>query len=125
MNNNDLLNITMPDLVYRIHKDYAAAGADIIETNTFNGTSIAQDDFKTSEHAFEINIMAARMARRAADEVAQLQNRPVFVAGAVGPTSKTASVSRNVDDASQRDVSFDELAAAYKEQIQGLHEGGA
>ena len=126
LNNNEILNITRPELIYSIHKDYLLAGADIAETNTFNGTDIAQSDFDTQALTYEINVMAAKNARRAADELTQADpsNRK-FVAGALGPTNKTASVSKNVEDPSSRDITFDELVAAYTEQIRGLVDGGS
>lgn len=126
LNDNDVLCITRPEVVREIHAQYLAAGADIIETNTFNGTGIAQGDFNLSGVAKEINIAAARLAREAADAAtASNPGKWCLVAGAVGPTSKTASISRNVDDSSHRDVTFDELASTYEEQIAGLYEGGA
>eukprot|EP00359_Climacostomum_virens_P007798 CAMPEP_0204906972 /NCGR_PEP_ID=MMETSP1397-20131031/6248_1 /ASSEMBLY_ACC=CAM_ASM_000891 /TAXON_ID=49980 /ORGANISM="Climacostomum Climacostomum virens, Strain Stock W-24" /LENGTH=1188 /DNA_ID=CAMNT_0052075979 /DNA_START=1890 /DNA_END=5456 /DNA_ORIENTATION=- len=120
-NNSDILNLTQPETILKIHKQYLAAGADIIETNSFNGTSIAQADFQTQHLAIEMNEAAARLARRAVDEVT---DRRCYAAGGLGPTSKTASVSRNVEDPSQRDVTFDELKDSYYEQLQGLVAGG-
>ena len=126
MNDNDILCLTKPAVIREIHERYLTAGADIIETNTFNGTAIAQEDFHLATIAKEVNCAAARLAREAADAItAQDPSRWRLVAGAVGPTSKTASISRNVDDSSHRDVTFDELATAYEEQIAGLYEGGA
>lgn len=126
MNNNDLLTLTQPSIIEDIHRQYLEAGADIIETNTFNGTTIAQSDFASEEYAREINVESARLARRVADEItARDPSHRRFVAGAIGPTSKTASVSRNVEDPSQRDISFDELADAYYEEIDALYAGGA
>jgi 5-methyltetrahydrofolate--homocysteine methyltransferase len=125
INNNDLLCITQPSMIYTIHRQYLEAGADIIETNTFNGTKIAQADFRAEHLVREINLEAARIARRAADDVTALEpDKWRLVAGAIGPTSKTASVSRNVEDPSQRDITFDELVESYYEEICALHEGG-
>lgn len=125
INNNDLLCITQPHMIYTIHRQYLEAGADIIETNTFNGTKIAQADFRAEHLVREINLEAAKLARKAADDVtANEPHKWRLVAGAVGPTSKTASVSRNVEDPSQRDISFDELVDSYYEQISALYDGG-
>lgn len=120
LNNNEALNLTQPDLIYKVHKQYLEAGADIIETNTFNGNTIAQQDFLTVEYTYDMNFHAAKLARKAADEFPEKK----YVAGAVGPTPKTASISRNVDDASQRDILFDELVDSYMISIKALHEGG-
>jgi 5-methyltetrahydrofolate--homocysteine methyltransferase len=122
--NNDLLVLTRPDVVRAIHDAYLAAGADIVETNTFGATSIAQADYGLAPLAREMNVAAARLAREAADAVATPQ-WPRFVAGALGPTPKTASISPDVNDPGARNVTFDELRAAYREQAQGLLEGGA
>ena len=121
--NNDLLVLTKPDLVRAIHDAYLAAGADIIETNTFGATSIAQDDYGLGHLAREMNVAAASIARAAADAIAT-PDRPRFVAGALGPTPRTASISPDVNDAAARNVSFDDLRLAYREQAQGLLEGG-
>lgn len=128
-NNNDLLNITKPDLVTEIHEQYLRAGADIIETNTFNGQSISQSDYGLESWAFEINKQASILARRAADKVSTEadkfgETRWRLVAGAVGPTNRTASVSPKVEDPSFRNVTYMELVEAYKEQIAGLIAGG-
>ena len=120
LNNNEALNLTQPEIIYNIHKQYLEAGADIIETNTFNGNTIAQQDFLAVEFTYEMNYQAAKLARRAADEFSEKK----YVAGAVGPTPKTASISRNVDDASQRDIFFDDLVESYTLSIKALHEGG-
>jgi len=123
--NNDLLVLTRPDIIKDIHKKYLAAGADIIETNTFNSTSIAQADYGLEHLAYEINVQAARIARSAVDEyMADNPDRTCFVAGAIGPTNKTASISPKVNDPSYRAVTFLELVKAYKEQIRGLIDGG-
>ena len=121
--NNELLQLTRPDVLREIHEAYLAAGADIIETNTFGATSIAQDDYGLGLHAREMNVAAARIAREAAD-AASTPDKPRFVAGALGPTPRTASISPDVDDPGARNVSFEQLRAAYLEQAQGLLEGG-
>jgi 5-methyltetrahydrofolate--homocysteine methyltransferase len=121
--NNDLLVLTRPDVIHGIHDQYLAAGADIIETNTFGATSIAQEDYGLAHLAREMNVAAARIARQAADAHATPE-RPRFVAGALGPTPRTASISPDVNDAGARNVSFDQLRAAYREQAEGLLEGG-
>jgi 5-methyltetrahydrofolate--homocysteine methyltransferase len=121
--NNELLQFTRPDVIRAIHEQYLAAGADIIETNTFGATSIAQEDYDLAPLAREMNVAAARIAREAADKYST-PDKPRFVAGAVGPTPRTASISPDVNDPGARNVSFDELRAAYKEQAQGLLEGG-
>lgn len=124
--NNDLLSITRPDVIGEIHKAYLEAGADIIETNTFSSTSIAQADYGLESAAFELNRCAANIARQAADEfTAANPQKPRFVAGAIGPTNKTASLSPDVNNPGYRAVTFDELAEAYKEQTLGLLAGGA
>jgi len=122
--NGDVLNLTLPDVVREIHAEYLAAGADMIETNTFGATRIAQDDYGLAEHAREMNVAAARIARQAAD-AASTPERPRFVAGALGPTPRTASISPDVNDPGARNTDFDALRAAYLEQASGLLEGGA
>ncbi len=123
--NNDLLCITQPDIIKEIHKAYLQAGADIIETNTFSGTAISQSDYKLENIIYELNFQAAKIASEAADEVTKLNpDKPRFVAGSLGPTNKTASLSPNVNDPGYRAVTFDKLAAAYQEQIRGLIDGG-
>ena len=121
--NNDLLVLTRPDVIREIHAQYLAAGADIIETNTFGATRIAQEDYGLGHVAREMNIAAARVARSAADEYSSLA-KPRFVAGALGPTPRTASISPDVNDPGARNVSFDQLRDAYREQAEGLLEGG-
>ncbi|HJV69677.1 homocysteine S-methyltransferase family protein [Ideonella sp.] len=121
--NNDLLVLTRPDVIREIHEKYLAAGADIIETNTFGATSIAQEDYGLGHLAREMNVAAARIAREAADKYGT-PDRPRFVAGALGPTPRTASISPDVNDPGARNVSFDQLRDAYKEQAAGLLEGG-
>lgn len=124
--NNDLLCLTQPDILLEIHKKYLEAGADIIETNTFSSTSIAQADYGMQELARELNVESARIARQACDEVtAQTPDQPRFVAGALGPTNRTASISPDVNDPGKRNTSFDELRDAYHEAVEGLIEGGA
>jgi 5-methyltetrahydrofolate--homocysteine methyltransferase len=122
--NNELLQFTQPRVLREIHDAYLAAGADIIETNTFGATSIAQDDYGLGHVAREMNVEAARIARAAAD-AAGTPDRPRFVAGALGPTPRTASISPDVNDPAARNVTFDQLRAAYHEQASGLLEGGA
>jgi 5-methyltetrahydrofolate--homocysteine methyltransferase len=121
--NNDLLVLTRPDVIARIHDAYFEAGADIVETNTFGATSIAQEDYGLAGLAREMNVAAARLARASADRH-QTPDRPRFVAGALGPTPRTASISPDVNDPGARNVSFDELRTAYREQAEGLMEGG-
>ncbi|MCC6735630.1 MAG: methylenetetrahydrofolate reductase [NAD(P)H], partial [Bauldia sp.] len=121
--NNDLLNLTQPDTIRSIHRAYFEAGADICETNTFSSTSIAQADYAMADLAYELNLAGAMLAREAADAVAT-PDRPRFIAGAVGPTNKTASMSPDVGDPGFRAVTFDDLEAAYREAITGLIDGG-
>jgi 5-methyltetrahydrofolate--homocysteine methyltransferase len=121
--NGDLLSITRPDVIADIHRAYLAAGADIIETNTFGATSIAQEDYGLAHLVREMNVAAARVARAAADRFTTA-DRPRFVAGALGPTPRTASISPDVNDPGARNVSFARLRDAYREQAEGLLEGG-
>lgn len=122
--NNDLLCITQPDMIEGIHREYLDAGADIIETNTFSSTSIAQADYKMESLAYELNVSAAAIARKAADaHTAKDPSKPRFVAGAIGPLNKTLSLSPDVNNPGYRAVSFDEVAGAYYEQVKGLVEG--
>jgi 5-methyltetrahydrofolate--homocysteine methyltransferase len=124
-NNNDLLVLTRPELVLEVHRQYLAAGADIIETNTFNATSISQADFHLELLVREINLAAAALGRQAADEAERaLPGRHCFVAGALGPLSRTLSMSREVTDPGKREVTFDQVRDAYYEQISALVEGG-
>lgn len=124
--NNDLLSITAPDIIENIHRQYLEAGADIIETNTFSSTSIAQADYGLQSLAYELNVASASCARKAADEYTSKDPaKPRFVAGAIGPLNKTLSLSPDVNDPGYRAVTFDEVAAAYTEQIKGLVDGGA
>jgi 5-methyltetrahydrofolate--homocysteine methyltransferase len=123
-NNGDVLNLTRPDVVRDVHESYLAAGADIIETNTFGATSVAQDDYDLGRFAREMNLAAAKIARAAADKFSTA-DKPRFVAGALGPTPKTASISPDVNDPAARNVDFETLRAAYYEQVEGLVEGGS
>src|SRR5215475_10434053 len=123
--NNDLLNLTRAQAIHDLHLTYLRAGADIIATNTFSSTSIAQSDYGTESLAYELNLKGARLARAAADIAEADDARPRFVAGAVGPTNRTASISPDVANPGFRAVTFDELRAAYAEQVKGLLEGGA
>ena len=127
---HDLLSLTQPAIIRSIHDEYLAAGADIIETNTFTATSIAQADFGTDHLAREMNAAAATLARAAADAAEAVagggdERRPRWVAGAIGPTNRTASISPDVNDPGARNVTFDELADAYADAARGLIEGGA
>jgi 5-methyltetrahydrofolate--homocysteine methyltransferase len=122
--NNELLTLTQPHIIQEIHERYLAAGADLIETNTFGATSIAQDDYHMAHLAYEMNVQAARLARAACDKYSSA-DKPRFVAGALGPTPKTASISPDVNDPAARNVTFDQLVEAYLEQTRGLVEGGA
>ncbi len=121
--NNDLLQLTRPDVISEIHERYLAAGADIVETNTFGATSIAQEDYGLAGIARELNVAAARLARAACDKYSTPE-KPRFVAGALGPTPRTASISPDVNDPAARNVTFEALRAAYYEQASGLLEGG-
>ncbi len=125
LGNNDLLSLTRPDVIGEIHRAYLDAGADIVETNTFSATSIAMADFGVGDAVREINMAAARIAREAADEyTARTPGRPRFVAGIMGPTNRTASISPDVSDPGARSVTFEELRLAYREQARALIEGG-
>ena len=123
--NNDLLSLTRPDIIGEIHRAYLEAGADIIETNTFNATRVSMSDYHMQEYAREMNLAAAQLAREAADEyTVKTPDKPRFVAGSIGPTNKTTSMSPNVEDPMYRALTFDELKSAYREQIEALAEGG-
>ena len=123
--NNDLLSITQPEIITGIHKQYLEAGADIIETNTFSSTIIAQADYDMQSLAYELNVASANCARKAADEFTALDaSKPRFVAGAIGPLNKTLSLSPDVNNPGFRAVTFDEVVDAYTEQIRGLVDGG-
>jgi len=121
--NNELLSITQPGIISEIHEQYLAAGADIVETNTFGATTVAQADYGMQALAREMNLASAQLARAACDKYST-PDKPRFVAGAIGPTPKTASISPDVNDPAARNVTFDELHAAYYEQAQALLEGG-
>ncbi|CCG03563.1 methionine synthase [Blastococcus saxobsidens] len=124
--NNDLLSITQPQIIAAIHREYLEAGADLIETNTFNATTISLSDYGMGDLAYELNVASARLARREADAMAaRTPGKPRFVVGAIGPTSRTASISPDVNDPGARNVSFDDLVAAYLEQANGLVDGGS
>jgi len=124
--NNDLLSITQPEIIKEIHRQYLDAGADIIETNTFSSTTIAQADYKLSDLAYELNFESAKIAKEVADEFTRKNpSKPRFVAGAFGPTNRTASISPDVNNPGFRAISFDELVTAYSEQAHGLIDGGA
>jgi 5-methyltetrahydrofolate--homocysteine methyltransferase len=122
--NNELLSLTRPDVIRDIHESYLAAGADLVETNTFGATTVAQADYDMADLAREMNLASARLARAACDKFST-PDKPRFVCGALGPTPKTASISPDVNDAGARNVTFEQLRAAYYEQIEALVEGGA
>ncbi len=122
--NNELLTLTQPQVIQEIHERYLAAGADLIETNTFGATTVAQDDYHMAHLAYEMNVEAARLARAACAKYST-KDKPRFVAGALGPTPKTASISPDVNDPAARNITFDQLVAAYHEQVRGLVAGGA
>src|SRR5690348_5862296 len=122
---NDLLCITKPDLIQQIHEQFLDAGADLIETNTFNSTPISMADYKLEDHVYQLNLAGATVARRAADRaMAKDPSRPRFVAGAMGPTNRTASLSPDVNNPAFRAVTYDQLVEAYTEQARGLLDGG-
>jgi 5-methyltetrahydrofolate--homocysteine methyltransferase len=122
--NNELLQLTKPEVISEIHEQYLAAGADLIETNTFGATTVAQDDYDLPELAYEMNVAGARLARAACDKYST-PDKPRFVAGAIGPTPKTASISPDVNDPAARNVDFETLRRAYYEQAKALLEGGS
>jgi len=122
--NNEMLQLVKPQVLREIHRQYLAAGADLIETNTFGATSVAQEDYGLAPLAREMNVAAARLARECADEFST-PDKPRFVAGALGPTPRTASISPDVNDPAARNIGFEALRAAYREQAEGLLEGGA
>ena len=121
--NNDLLSITRPDVISSIHEEYLNAGADIIETNTFSSTSVAQDDYNLSSAVYDLNYQSAQIAKKAAKKYSS-KEKPRFVAGSIGPTNRTASISPDVENPAYRAITFDQLKETYKEQIIGLVEGG-
>lgn len=123
--NNDLLSLTRPDIIESIHRAYFEAGADIVETNTFSGTSIAQSDYNLEKYVYEINLHGAQIAKKVAQEFTKKEPlKPRFVAGSIGPTNRTASISPDVNDPGYRNTNFDQLVIAYKEQIHALLDGG-
>ena len=123
--NNDLLSLTRPEIIQDIHRKYFEAGADIAETNTFSGTWIAQADYGLEKFVYDINDQSAKRAKEVADEFTRLNpNKPRFVAGSIGPTNRTASISPDVNDPGFRGISFDELVGAYKDQVNALMDGG-
>ena len=122
--NNELLSLTRPEVISEIHEQYLAAGADIIETNTFGATSIAQDDYGLPELAYEMNLVSAQLAKKACVKFST-PDKPRFVAGAFGPQPKTASISPDVNDPGARNVNYEQLRTAYYEQAKGLLDGGA
>ncbi|SEM13704.1 5-methyltetrahydrofolate--homocysteine methyltransferase [Maribacter orientalis] len=124
--NNDLLSLTQPEAIADVHRKYFAAGADIVETNTFSGTTIAMADYHMEDLVYELNYESARIAKKVADEFTKKEpNKPRFVAGSIGPTNKTASMSPDVNDPGYRAISFDELRIAYKLQVEALLDGGS
>ncbi|MFC5047133.1 homocysteine S-methyltransferase family protein [Aquimarina hainanensis] len=124
--NNDLLSITQPDAIKEVHRLYFQAGADIVETNTFSGTTIAMADYEMEELVYELNYESAKIAREVADVFTEKEpHKPRFVAGSIGPTNRTASMSPDVNDPGYRAVTFDELRIAYKQQVEALLDGGA
>ncbi len=124
--NNELLSLTQPKIIQDIHEQYFAAGADIAETNTFGAQVISQADYGMQELSYEMNLASAQLARKAADAwTKKTPDKPRFVAGAIGPTNMTASISPKVDDPSFRRITFDQLREAYKEQVRGLIDGGS
>jgi 5-methyltetrahydrofolate--homocysteine methyltransferase len=123
--NNDLLSLTRPEIIEDIHRQYFEAGADIAETNTFSGTTVAQADYDLEDFVYEINYHSAKIARKVADEFTALNpNKPRFVAGSIGPTNRTASISPDVNDPGFRGITFDELVTAYYQQVGALVDGG-
>ena len=124
--NNDLLSLTQPHAIEEVHRKYLEAGADIIETNTFSGTTIAMADYHMEELVYELNYESAKIARKVCDEfTAKNPHKPRFVAGSIGPTNKTASLSPDVNDPGFRAITFDELRIAYKQQAEALLDGGS
>ncbi len=124
--NNDLLSLTQPEAIAEVHRKYCAAGADILETNTFSSTTIAMADYYMEELVYDLNFESARIAKSVADEfTAKEPLKPRFVAGSIGPTNKTASMSPDVNDPGFRAISFEELRVAYKQQVEALLDGGA
>ncbi len=124
--NNDLLSLTQPEAIAEIHRKYFEAGADIVETNTFSGTSIAMADYNMEDLVYELNFESAKIAKKVAEEFTKNEpNTPRFIAGSIGPTNKTASMSPDVNDPGYRAITFEQLRASYKVQVEGLVDGGA
>lgn len=124
--NNDLLSLTRPDVIKEIHAQYFEAGADIVETNSFGSTSVAQDDYNLAGEVYDINYASAKIAREVADEfTAKEPHKPRFVAGSIGPTTKLSSMSPDVNDPGYRSITFQELVNAFKTQVEGLIDGGS
>lgn len=124
--NNDLLVLTRPDIIKAIHREYLEAGADILETNTFSGTTIAQADYGLEKYAYDINYHGAKIAKEVCEEFNQKDpSKPRFVAGSIGPTNVTLSISPHVNDPGYRSTTFDKMVIAYEEQVKGLIDGGA
>lgn len=124
--NNDLLSLTQPEAIKEIHRKYFEAGADIVETNTFSSTSIGMADYAMEDWVYELNVQSAKLAREVADDFTKANpHKPRFVAGSIGPTNRTASMSPDVNDPGYRAVTFDDLVEAYSEQVRGLVEGGS
>jgi 5-methyltetrahydrofolate--homocysteine methyltransferase len=123
--NNDLLTLTQPSIIRQIHVEYLAAGADIISTNTFNSSAPSQGDYQMQGLVGELNLAAATLAREVADEYTARTGQPRWVAGALGPTNRTASLSPNVNDPAQRNITFDQLTETYTEAVRALIAGGA
>lgn len=124
--NNDLLVLTRPDIIKAIHREYLEAGADILETNTFSGTTIAQADYGLEKYAYDINYHGAKIAKEVCEEFNQKDpSKPRFVAGSIGPTNVTLSISPHVNDPGYRSTTFDKMVTAYEEQVKGLIDGGA
>ncbi|MEM9664350.1 MAG: homocysteine S-methyltransferase family protein, partial [Bacteroidota bacterium] len=121
--NSDVLSLTQPTIIRDIHRQYLEAGADVIETNTFSATSIAQADYHLEDTVYDLNVASARLARQAVEAVAT-PDRPRFVAGAIGPTNRTLSISPDVNDPGFRAVTFEAVQASYAEQVEGLLDGG-
>jgi len=123
--NNDLLSLTRPEIIEDIHRQYFEAGADIVETNTFSGTWIAQADYGLEKAVYDINFYSAKLAKKVADQFTTMNpDKPRFVAGSIGPTNRTASISPDVNDPGYRAITFDELVGAYKDQVKALIDGG-
>ena len=123
--NNDLLSLTRPEIIKEIHAAYFDSGADIVETNTFSGTSIAQLDYGLEEYAYDINFHGAKIAKQVAMEFTEKEpHKPRFIAGSIGPTNRTASISPDVNDPGFRNINFEQLSAAYQEQAKALMDGG-